>query len=82
MGILHKVTYLVSEPRLWDWFLTPFCTASWGYLFFFFFPPKEITSFIYLFFFFGYARSFLLLVGFLYLQQVGATLHCGVQASH
>ena len=49
MGILHKVTYLVSEPRLWDWFLTPFCTASQGYLFFFFFSPKDITSFIFLF---------------------------------
>ena len=48
MGVLHKVTYLVSEPRLWDWSLTPFCTASCGYLFFFFFP-KEITSFISLF---------------------------------
>ena len=34
------------------------------------------------FFFFGRIRSSLLRAGFLYLQRVGATLHCSAWASH
>ena len=46
-----------------------------------FFGFFKINLFIYLYIF-GCIGSSLLRVGFLYLWQVGATLCCGVQASH
>ena len=41
-----------------------------------------IFIFIYLFIYLGCIGFSLLRAGFLYLRQVGATLHCGAQASH
>ena len=56
-------------------FLTCFCTLN-NFLFF-------LNKFIYfLFLFFGCFGSLLLRAGFLWLRPAGATLRCGVRASH
>ena len=51
---------------------------------FFFFFLNHLFPFIYLFYllFYGCVGSSFLCEGFLQLRQVGATLHCGAQASH
>ena len=47
-----------------------------------FFRFFKINLFIFILFIFGSVGSSLLHAGFLQLQRVGATLHCGAQASH
>ena len=49
------------------------------------FYPKSVCAFFFFFnlcIYFGYATSLLLQAGYLQLQGVGTTLHCGAQVSH
>ena len=63
-----------SVYLLWKMSLQILCP-----LFFFSFFDKFILFYLFIF---GCVGSSLLHAGFLYLQQAGATLHCGAQASH